>query len=155
MAKWGPLLFAAARRWILGMLLVGAGLAGCSPDNEPGPRAIDGAFPPTGELPQLPFRVTDQTGLIRAIAVVKADEVVPEGVSQVTGRDDALYLEWRGGLCDRRVLVVFEQQAGGPAFTVNTEADLGGCRLMGVHRSLVIEFARPIDASTVSVSAAE
>jgi len=66
------------------MLLVSAGLAGCSADIEPGPRAIDGVFPATGELPQLPFRVTDQTGLIRAIAVVNEDDV-PEGVSQVAG----------------------------------------------------------------------
>ena len=150
-AKWGPLLFAAPRRWILIVLLVSAGLAGCSPDNESRPRAIDGAFPPTGELPLLPFRVSDQTGLIRAIAVVRSDDV-HDGVSQVTGRPDALHLQWVGGLCDRRVLIVFEQQAGGPAFTVDTEADFGGCRLMGIQRSLVIEFTQPIDASTVSVS---
>jgi hypothetical protein len=141
-------------RWPLTYLLVTAGLAGCSADREPGPRSIDGVFPPTAELPQLPFRVTDQTGLIRAIAVAKADDV-PEGVSQVKGHDDALHLEWLGGLCDRRVFVVFEQQADGSAFTVDTEADFGGCLLMGVQRSLVIEFTRPVDASTVSVSTTE
>ena len=142
-----------ARRWIVAVAL-GAALAGCGSDNEPGARAIDGVFPPTGELPQLPFRLSDQTGLIRAITVVEADDV-PEGISQVTGRDDALHLEWLGGMCDRRVLVVFEQQADGAAFTVDTEADFGGCRLMGVQRSLAIEFTRPIDASTVSVRISE
>ena len=136
---------------MLAFLLVTAGLSGCSSDSQPGPRAIDGAFPPTAELPQLPFRVTDQTGLIRAIAVVPGDDV-PEGVSQVPGRNDALHLQWLGGLCDRRVLIVFAQGADGPAFTVDTEADFGGCRLMGIPRSLVIEFTQPIDASTVSFS---
>ena len=140
----------AAWRWILAFLLVTAGLSGCSADSEPRPRAIDGAFPPTAELPQLPFRVTDQTGLIQGIAVVDPGDI-PEGVSQVPGRDDALFLEWLGGLCDRRILVAFAHQADGPVFTVKTEADFGGCRLMGIQRSLVIEFMQPVDAATVSL----
>lgn len=142
------------RRWILAVVLATAGLAGCASNDERGPRAIDGAFPQTQELPQLPFRVTDQTGLIRAIAVVERDDL-EDGVSQVTGRNDALYVKWLGGLCDRRVLVVFEHQAEGPAFTVDTEADFGGCLLMGIQRSLVVEFTQPVDASTVSFSTIE
>ena len=76
--------------------------------------------------------------------------IVEEGVSQVPGRDDALYLLWVGGACDRRVLVTFERTADGPGFTISTERDFGGCRLIGIPRNLMFEFTQPIDASTVS-----
>jgi len=141
----------SARWWLLTFLLVTAGVAGCSSGSQPGPRAIDGGFPPTAQLPALPFRIADQTGLIRALAVVDAG-VLEEGASQVLGRDDALYLHWVGGACDRRVLVMFQHTANGHGFTVSTERDFGGCRLVGIPRTLVIEFTRPIDASTVSFS---
>ena len=134
---------------MLAFLLVTAGLSGCSSDSDPRPRAIDGGFPPTAQLPALPFRVADQTGLIRALAVVEAG-VVQEGASQVLGRDDALYLHWVGGACDRQVLVTFEHTANGHGFTISTERDFGGCRLVGIPRTLVIEFTRPVDASAVS-----
>jgi hypothetical protein len=56
------------------------------------------------------------------VAVVDTG-AVEEGVSQVPGRDDALYLLWVGGVCDRRVLVIFERTADGPCFTISTERD--------------------------------
>jgi len=68
------------------------------------------------------------------------------------GRDDSLYLTWLGGACDRRVLVVFEHGVDRHGFTITTERDFGGCRLVGFQRSLLIDFTQPIDASTVSIS---
>ena len=51
------------------VVLAMAGLAACESTDEPGPRAIDGVFPPTAELPQLPFRVADLTGSVRAVSI--------------------------------------------------------------------------------------
>ena len=86
-----------------------AGLAACESADEPGPRAIDGVFPPTAELPQLPFRVADLTGSVRAVSIGNADAPL-EGVQPVPGRDDALSVIWIGGVCDRHVLVTLEGQ---------------------------------------------
>ncbi len=128
-----------------------AGLAACEATDEPGPRAIDGVFPPAAELPQLPFRVADGTGTVRAVSLGNPGERM-EGIVPVPGRDDALSVIWMGGMCDRRVLVTLDPSAEGMALNVATERDFGGCRLAGILRHLVLEFSGPVDASTVSLS---
>lgn len=127
-------------------------LAGCGANIDPGPRAIDGVFPPIGDRPPLPFRVIDETGLIRALAVVNQDDL-QDGISRLPGRDNAVYVQWLGGACDRLAVLAFEHRVDGHAFTLTTERDFGGCRLVGFQRSLVIEFTQPIDASAVSFDA--
>ena len=136
---------------MIALALAISALAGCAPTTESGPKVIDGGFPPRGDLPALPFRIADQTGKIRAVTITN-DGGVMEGVSQVPERDDALYVHWIGGQCDRRVLVIFEQSVDGPAFTIDTERDFGGCRMVGIPRILMIELTGPVDASTVSLS---
>ena len=133
------------RLTLFALVLAIVGLVGCGSATEPGPRAIDGGFPPGRDLQALPFRVADQTGLIRSVAVIDSADFY-EGVSQVPGRDDALYLMWVGGACDRRVLITFEQTADAPAFTISTERDFGGCRMIGIDRQLMFEFTGPVDA---------
>lgn len=140
-----------ARLALFAVVLVTAGLAACESTTEPGPRAIDGVFPPSAELPQLPFRVADGTGLVRAASVGNQGELL-EGVRPVPGRDDALSVIWIGGMCDRRVLVTLQGTVDSLALNVATERDFGGCRMAGVFRHLVIEFTGPVDASTVSLT---
>ena len=139
-----------ARLALVPLALTLAGLAACE-SNEAGPRAIDGVFLPTAELPQLPFRVADQTGLVRVVSVGTAGQFL-EGVRPVEGRDDALSVVWMGGLCDRRVLVTVGGSADGLSLNVATDRDFGGCRMAGVLRHLVIEFTGPVEASNVSLS---
>jgi hypothetical protein len=144
----------AARRTRLALFVVVlavAGLAACESADEPGPRAIDGVFPPTAELPQLPFRVADLTGSVRSVSIGNADAPL-EGVQPVPGRDDALSVIWIGGLCDRHVLVTLDGSADGMSLNVATEHDFGGCGMAGVIRHLVVEFTGPVDASSVSLS---
>ena len=143
-----------AGRWVLTLLLATVCLADCGPDTAPGPRTIDGGFPATAELPPLPFRLVDQTGRIQALAVVDPGEL-PDGVSQAPGRADAVHLLWTGGACDRRVLVTFEGAADEATFMIDTERDFGGCMLLGIRRTLLIEFNQPVDAATVSVAMVE
>ena len=140
-----------ARLTLFVVVLAMTGLAACGSTDEPGPRAIDGVFPPTGELPQLPYRVADGTGAVRAVSLGDPGERM-EGISQVPRRDDALSVIWTGGMCDRRVLVTLDPSADGMHLNVATERDFGGCRLAGILRHLVLEFNGPVDASTVSLS---
>ena len=115
---------------------------------------IDGAFPPLGDISELPFRVADHTGLMRGVSVVDPGDV-DETVSQVPGRDDAIYVTWLGGMCDRRVLVDFDGTVNGYAVNIKTERNFGGCVLAGIRRKLMFEFTEPVDASAVSVSATD
>jgi hypothetical protein len=138
------------RRLILASVLAWATLASCESNIQLRSRAIDGVFPPTRDLPPLPFRLTDETGLVQALAVVKPGNL-QDGVSPLPGRDDAVYVQWTGGACDRLAMVVFEHGLDGHQFTITTERDFGGCRMIGIPRSLTIEFTQPVDAATVSL----
>ena len=130
------------------MLLAMTTMIGCSAPTAPTARVFDGVFGPVADLPELPYRVADQAGLISSVATV--DPLSPvEEVNQVPGRVDAVYLEWLGGMCDRRVAVVFAGSADRSAFRIVTERDFGGCRLMGIPRNLMIEFTRPVDVSAM------
>lgn len=133
---------------VLAVVLATFGSAGCGPSDQPGPRAIDGVFPAQGDLAELPIRVSDVPGVIRTVSIVAADPG-HEGVSQVPGRDDALYVQWLGGMCDRSAVVAVDRAGGGLGITISTERDFGGCRLAGVTRTLMLEFNEPVDASTV------
>ena len=136
---------------LLGGLLGALGMAGCGSAEQAGPRAIDGAFPAQGDISALPVRVSDVPGVIRAVSVVAADGG-QEGVTQVPGRDDALYLQWLGGMmCDRAAEVVVDRASAGLLVTISTERDLGGCRMAGITRTLMIELNEPVDASTVAL----
>jgi len=130
------------------LLLVTSGIAGCGSADQPGPRAIDGAFPAQGDVAALPIRVSDALGLIRSVSIVPAD-AGHEGVSQVPGREDAIYLQWLGGMCDRSTVVVVDRNGESIGLTISTERDFGGCRLAGISRTLMLELSEPVDASTV------
>ena len=132
---------------VLAILLAATG-AGCGSTDQPGPRAIEGVFPAQGDVAELPVRVSDLDGLISTVAIVAPDGLA-EGVSQVAGRDDALHLQWIGGMCDRSALVVVDQSPDGVVVTVSTERDFGGCRMKGIPRTLRLELHHPVDLSTV------
>lgn len=138
------------RLWVLAIAVLGVALAGCGSDVQPRSRPIDGVFPAQGDVAQLPVRVSDLTGLIKTVSIVAAD-AGQEGVSQVPGRDDALYLQWIGGMCDRSVVIVVDRPAASLLITINTERDFGGCLLAGISRTLMLEFNEPVDASTVAL----
>lgn len=138
------------------MLLGAVTMVGCVAPTEPSGGVFDGAFGPVADLPALPYRVADQTGLIRGVATVEgagaaAVDVgaVDPGITQVPGRADAVFLHWVGGMCDRRVLVVFAAASDQSGVRIGTERDFGGCRLMGIPRVLMFEFTRPVDGATM------
>jgi hypothetical protein len=138
------------RSLLLAMLLATVGSAACGPAAPAGPRAIDGAFPAQGDIAALPVRVTDLPRVISTVSVVAAN-AGHEGVIQVPGRDDALYLQWIGGMCDRGAEVVVDRAGTSLVITISTERDFGGCRMAGIGRTLMLELREPIDATTVAL----
>ena len=135
---------------LLVTLLATLGVAGCGTPTQTGPRAIDGVIPAQGDIAALPIRVSDLHGLIRTVSIVSVN-AVPEGVSQVPDRADALFVHWIGGMCDRSAVLVLDRADGDLLITLTTERDFGGCRMMGISRALMLEFIDSIDASTVSL----
>ncbi len=135
---------------LLATLLAAVGIAACGSAAPAGPRAIDGAFPAQGDIAALPVRVSDLRGVVRNVSVVAAD-AGHEGVSQVLGRDDAVYLQWIGGMCDRGAEVVVDRAGAGLLVTISTQRDFGGCRMAGISRTLMLELVEPVDASTVAL----
>ena len=146
------------RRITLGTLLLAVTtMTGCAAPTEPSAGVFDGAFGPLADLPALPYRVADQTGLIRGVATVEAGEIeaidglgVDAGIVQLPGRGDALFVHWLGGMCDRRVLVVFASAGDRSGVRITRERDFGGCLMAGIRRVLMLEFTRPVDGSTMS-----
>jgi hypothetical protein len=130
--------------------LLATAIVGCASTDQPGPRAIDGVFPTQGDVAALPIRVSDLPGMVRTVSIVAPDGV-PDGVSQVPDRDDALYLQWVGGMCDRNAELVVERSGDNLVATVRTERDFGGCRMAGITRTLMLEFTEPVDASAVEL----
>lgn len=135
---------------VLACLLATLGIVGCGSTDEPGPRVVDGVFPAQGDVAALPVRVSDPSGVIRAVSIFAAD-AGHDGVTQVPGRDDALYLQWMGGMCDRAAEVVVDRAGAILFVTISTKRDFGGCRLMGISRTLMLELNEPVDASTVAI----
>ncbi len=135
---------------LLACLLATLVMAGCGSTEQTGPRAIEGAFPAQGDIAVLPVRVSDLPGVIRNVSIVAAD-AGHEGVSQVPGRDDAVYLQWVGGMCDRGAQVVVDRTGAGLLVTISTQRDFGGCRMAGISRTLMLELTESVDASTVAL----
>ena len=126
------------------------GVAGCGPAQETGPRAIDVRFPAQGDIAALPIRVSDRPGVIRSVSIAAADPG-REGVNAVPGRDDALYLQWIGGMCDRGAEVMVDRVGASLLITIRTQRDFGGCRMAGIYRTLLLELMEPVDASTIGL----
>jgi hypothetical protein len=133
---------------LLANLFAAAALAGCTTSTEPEIRDIQGVFPARGRTMELPFVVSDQLGLIKTVSL--AEPRIDDGVTQVTGRGDAIYLQWTGGMCDRQVSIVFDRTLDGPVLGVATERGFGGCLLAGIARTLRLDLSEPLDASTVA-----
>ncbi len=130
-------------------VLATSAVAGCGSAEPPRPRAIDGVFPAQGDVARLPVRVTDLPGVIRAVSI--AADAGDDGVSQVPGRDDALYVQWRGGTCDRDAEVIVDRIGAGLLVTIRSKHDLGGCFMDFVTRTLMLELNEPVAASTVTL----
>jgi hypothetical protein len=143
-------------RRALGAVLLAAAaavlLAGCSYF----PRApFQLTLPEMNGDPPLPIRLIDHSNTITAVEVPTRDPGRPGGSESddfavaVPGRSNAVFLVWLGGRCDEQVDI--EYTGGDRTFTLTTQHGQGGCRLIGVIRSVIVVFGSPVDAATFKV----
>ena len=132
-----------------GLVAAAVIVAGCASTPEPSERGpFDGMLPAVGDTPPLPVRVEDRTGQLVAVAIADPG-MLEDGVSGVPGRDDALHVQWTGGMCDQRVRILVEPVDDGLSVTLDTDR-AGACLLAGIGRGLLLEFAQNVDPTTVS-----
>ena len=129
---------------------------GCEPAPAPAGRAFDGVFPARAggalQVPALPIRVEDRSGLVQAAAFV--NDPILQGIGAVPDRPNAIAVGWTGGACDHRVAVTIEGVAAAVRVAIRTEIADGACRAIGIPRSIELQFREAIDPTTVSMSIA-
>ena len=131
-------------------LLLALALAGCS---LLGPRTFTLTFPKFEDFAPLPVALTDVSGTVTAIDLQPSGPAaapIANAVRPIEGRSNAVVLDWTGGACDEQVEVDVEV-SGRTTFTLTTHHGLGGCFAVGVQRRLVVLFATPVDASTMTI----
>src|SRR5690349_21536205 len=88
----------------------------------------------------LPVTLTDQTGLVTAVAQEPDAQVANEpSLAAVAGDPNAAVLTWLGGACDSDATVLFHHLNGGYVMNVAIHEKIGlGCTAVGIPRSLRI-----------------
>jgi len=130
------------------VLAVAGVVGGCDAEPEPVPPILAAQFPPIGAAGPLPITVDDRTGLVRSIEIARSEGNTGDGVSTVVGRPAAIRLQWTGGLCDRRAVLLFDRNGGRIEVTVTTQS-ADACRLAGIVRAVTLDLAEPIDPGIV------
>jgi hypothetical protein len=117
-------------------------IAGCALF-EPDP---DGTFsvvmPGREHIDPLAVDVLDRTGTVTAVIV--AEGQFQEGVVAAPADPATLIVTWMGGLCDTRTTLTLETTLDTMQIGAATETRPGGCRAMGVMRSIAIRFDPPL-----------
>jgi hypothetical protein len=103
------------------------------------------------QIPALPIRVEDRSGLVQAVAFV--NDPALQGIRAVPDRPNSIAVGWMGGACDQRVAVTVEGTAPTVEVAIRTET-AGACRAIGIPRAIELQFAQPIDPTMVSMSVA-
>jgi hypothetical protein len=115
------------------------------------------------DIAALPVTLDDSTGTATTIdfmGVTQQDSANGDftrgRAEAVAGRPSAILVLWLGGACEKLVRMHLRaNDVGGLTLTVHAESSIGifggGCPALGVPRSVVIAFVRPVDAATVNV----
>src|SRR4051794_8053501 len=110
-----------------------------------------------GEEPgiaQLPVRVTDESGHLRDAgqevgflggAKPDADTWNPPG------RPDKVLVTWTGGGCDESAELTLRARGNGFSATVTTKVSAGACDAIGIGRSVMLTFDRPVPGASVTI----
>ena len=142
-----------ARSGLLALVLGVVAMAGCSAA-ESSPRVMDGIFPMFRPRADVPYRIADHLGIVGTASLVDPG-AIQDGITPVPGRDDAIYVAWASGVCDRWVLIRLLRTSHGRGLRVTTGRELGGCALDQPLQVLLIDFSEPIDAQAMAFSVDE
>ena len=137
------------RHTLVLILAVAALLATCSVTA----RKFDLTFPAADNLAELPVVVTDETGLVGAVEVVRIDppQVLARGFVTIAGRPNAVAVHWVGGACEASVAITVSG-SDQLTFAVATTSGPGTCDAIGIQRAVRIDLGRPVDTSKTTVT---
>jgi len=90
----------------------------------------------------VPLSITDPAGILVGVTTA-SDTGASPGIDFVPGRPDALRVDWIGGACDVAYDVRVVPEEGISVF-LTTRVRPGGCLLVGILRSIQLNFVRPV-----------
>ena len=116
-------------------------------------RKFDLTFPAVDNLAELPVVVTDETGLVGAVEVVRIDPppVLPRGFVTIAERPNAVAVHWVGGACEASVAITVSG-SDQLTFAVAITSGPGACDAIGIQRAVRIDLGRPVDTSKTTVT---
>jgi hypothetical protein len=119
--------------------------------------ADPGADEGTIDLPALPIRLHDFSGVVEGIEVAEGDgpgEGAPWIEAEpVAGGPTSLRIDWMGGACTPGVRIVLTGAAGALRLELEEQqswAIWAGCPAVGVFRSVLVRFLEPVAPADVS-----
>jgi hypothetical protein len=117
----------------------------------PGARTFAVAFPPDGDIAEVPIVVTDETGLVTNVEETPAVErpVKDEFMRTIAGSPNSLIVQWLGSGCDGTVAIAV--RTPGVSIRVASSRNPGVCNAVAIRRAVLIGFSRPVDVSRTSV----
>jgi hypothetical protein len=110
-----------------------------------------------GEEPgmaELQVTVTDESGHLRDVSqhVGWPPGQQPDGpVWSVPGEPQKVRIAWTGGACDTDVQMRLQNQGNGFRIAMTTSVKDGPCDAMGIERSVVMTFDRPVAPALVTI----
>ena len=123
--------------------------------------AIDGDVNGSIDIAALPVTLRDLTGTVTGIGPSdvrpedQEDEFTRGRAETVPDQPEALRVLWLAGACERDVEMSLGQVESGLVLTIHANSTIsifgGGCPALGVPRSVVIGFDRPVAAVGVDV----
>lgn len=136
----------------LGVALVAALLAGCSPP--PPPAGIQLTIPERQDVRALPVTVVDHAGIVRQAtpAEIPANFSGETTVQAIPGRGDAVLLAWTGGACDDRAIVTIDEVGDRYRATVEAQSSAISCSTVGVFRAVLLSLTERVEPDAFEAS---
>ena len=135
------------------MRLIGLVLAGLVAVSACGgvPEVHSIVIPGQGRAQPLPVEIDDQAGIVSSIELNGADRPPLEPVVALAGDPAAIAVTWTGGLCDTATRLTITSEPPGIRITETTTVRPGGCRLVGIYRTLLFRLAEPIPVEAIAL----
>src|SRR5262245_56335569 len=111
-----------------------------------------------GEEPgiaEVPVTITDESGNLRDVSqqIGWPPGQVPDGpVWSLPGEPQKVRVAWTGGACDTGVEMRLQDQGNGFRIGIVTSVKDGPCDAVGIERSVVLTFDRPVAAALVTLA---
>jgi len=108
---------------------------------------------PGGMAHAVTVTIDDRAGIVTAVAEATDAEATAvsgaDAFAAVPGRPNAIVYQWLGGACDRAATIHVSRSASQVELLREDVETGSACLMIGITRTIVIEFREPIDPMTV------